>query len=518
MATTRRFIRSVLVVGFVSIGCIAQAAYESDGYVLDGAGWRSVPATGEATDYSLNGSVGFGQGGFDSSANTLRAGSSDPDVAPTPPAPILSVVTTQTGTLHLVVVLGANDPDVLVQVRLTDGTGVVRYVSPSGSTTNAESWSPYVAWDSSQGRDLTSLSSFGYRASVRLKEGDFTLSEWSDQSASVTPLSSVGKPVTPLLGIIKLPASVENLVTAVHKALQKRGLVGVAQAVATLLVPITALAVLSQIASMGGLLFEVLFAVINRLLGALLSGLQFLAFYRKRRVFGVVYDGTTRQPLRGATVEVMTPNTRRLIDSQTTDEKGRYYFLEDPHTSYVVRIHHPRFEPLERTVRGHVNMLVYLGSKIEYDPVRLLRQSARGAWLNRINAVRLWLLVVGTVAWATLLFGDYANWVGYALGWYYIAAWSLELYVRRQPRPYGLVINAATGEVLGLVVVRVVNNRGKVVSTLVCDDQGRFATWLQPGVYDFAFSKAGFKPTHVPSTHISRSLKSLEVTARLQPV
>jgi|GEM_PF-5426806 len=519
MRIPRFVLQGLIITGLAaSSWVIAKADYESSDYVMDGVGWRSIPADSESDNYAINGAASFGQAATDNPTYTLHAGATDTSVLPTPPAPEVSVVPTQMGTIHLTVKLGDNDPYVEVQVRLTDVNQAVHYFAPSGDEADESVWNSYTSWGSSVGIDISGLNAVGYVAQVRVRGEAFTISEWSAESAAVTPLSEVlATATTPPTTGISLPPSIENLITAIQKAVREGGLGDISKAIATALVPLTAIAALSQIATVGGFLFQIMFEIANRLFGALLSGLQFFAFYRKKRVFGIVYDGFTKRPLPGATVEVLRPDTRRLLDSQKTDEKGQYYFLDEANTSYLIRVSHPRFDTFEHIVRGRVNLPIYLGLKLEYDTVQLQKRSHRSALLEHMSSVRLWLLLIGTVAWGILFIGDYQGWVGFALGAYYVLAWSLELYVRRQPRPYGLVVNATSKAALALVVVRITNEEGKIIGTLVCDEQGRFKTWLKPGVYSFAFSKAGFNPAIINGAHINRSIKSMEVTAALQP-
>lgn len=517
-----RIPRFVVVVCGVIVLCVGglhvtHADYESSEYVLDSVGWRSIPADGESSNYTINGSAGFGQANPESNDTSLHAGSTDTAFLPTPPAPLMSPVTTEVGAVHLTVRLGENDPHVSVQVRLIDTNQKVIYVAPNGAATTATTWNSYLTWGSS-GKDIHNLAITGYVAQVRMRADDFSISEWSAESAVVTPVAKPSNPADSPLISIRLPESVQGIITSLQKKIRESGISGVAQALATALVPLTAIAALSQIATVGGFLFQIIFEIINRLFGTLLSGLQFFSLYKNRRVYGQVFDGISRRPLPGAHVELLRPDTRRLIDSQVTDDKGQYYFLSDQHVSYIVRVTHDHFDPFEKVVHGRVNIVVHLGLQLEYDTDQLRRRAKRALTLEKMNALRLWLLVIGTVAWGILFLGDQGGWLGYALGAYYVVAWSLELYVRRQPRPYGLVVDATSGNPLGLVVVRIQNKEGALVSTVVCDDRGRFATWLRPGEYGFNFTKAGYQPAVITDAHINRSLHSMEITAKMQTV
>lgn len=484
---------------------VMAADYESDDYILDTIGWRSIPAEGESEEYAVRGSTTFSQGLTDTDTYTLHAGSADAATLPTPLAPTLSLSESQ-AALHLEVHLGENDPHVEVQVRLINRNGSHIYVTPTDVITDETQWYSSVSWGGVAGKELSSVPADSYTAQVRAKAGDFGLSEWSAESSVVT-LTAGGPVTTTTTPDVGVPASLQGLLQALQRLIQNSGLTQPAGLAALLLVPLTALAFLPHFIAASGFLLHLLLELLR----------QLLAFFYKRRSYGVVYDGSGRKPLVGAVVEIMRPETRQHLDSQITDTKGRYYFLDNKRVMYLVRVTHPQFEPFEQLVRGHVNIGIYLGRSIEFNQALLLRQSRRTALLEVVGALRVWLLVIGTVAWGWLFMGGNQEGIGYILGVYYVLAWLLELSIQRQPRPYGVVVNAKTAEPLGLTVVRITNHKGQRISSVVCDEKGRFKTWLHPGTYRLDFSKSGFVPTKIEAMHINNSQRSMEITARLQP-
>lgn len=511
-----------LAIAIFAVAKPVQAVYESAQYVLENPAWRSMPAESDSSQYSLSGSAGFGQGAADAAADSLRAGQSEGAVLPTMPAPVLTTVVRQAGALGLVISLGDNDPNIDVQVTLTNPDGVVTYLSPNGLAASGSEWFAYTAWGGSNGIVAYNLDAVTYEARVRGRADEFSLSEWSNPSNKATPVAVAAgvkqTSVSPLAGLFTdVPTKVSDVVSALHTTLVSTTAVSAAQLLTAAIVPLTAVAALSQLATVGGFALQFAIQLISRLFGSLLSGLQFLAFWKRKDVYGTVVDKTGRHPVEGAVVELLDVENRRQIEVQRTDQHGRYYLMADKHKSYIMRVTHESYDPFEQPVRGRVNIHVDLGKMLEYDQAALESHLRQQAWVKNVNRLRVVMLLIGTIAWAIIFVGDYPSWASYSLGAYYVLAWALELYVRRQPRPYGLVVDRATNKPLDQVVVRVADEDDRLVNTVVCDDDGRFSTWLRSGTYNLRFSKSGYQSTVLRSVHINRSLRSLEVTARLAP-
>ncbi|MBI2551343.1 hypothetical protein HYV73_03290 [Candidatus Uhrbacteria bacterium] len=56
---------------------------------------------------------------------------------------------------------------------------------------------------------------------------------------------------------------------------------------------------------------------------------------RKPKSWGIVYDKSTKKPLRDAVIRVFEPLYNKLIDSRLTDRNGRYHFLLGPNEYYA---------------------------------------------------------------------------------------------------------------------------------------------------------------------------------------
>ncbi len=116
----------------------------------------------------------------------------------------------------------------------------------------------------------------------------------------------------------------------------------------------------AQIASLGGVIMTgVSFAVTpTPIVGAFLVGhigsyfvFRRLALGKKPNNWGVVYDAETKLPVAKAIVRIFDTQYNKLLETQVTDDKGRYAFLVGKNTYYVMAEHqgHQKFvsQPVE---------------------------------------------------------------------------------------------------------------------------------------------------------------------------
>lgn len=496
------------------IPTIVQSEYESDDYYLNEALILPFGGTSQSAEYSAAFDGGFGLKPGESTENFLGAGSREQSVLPTPPAPDLSVANAENALL-LKLTLGSNDPAVLAQVAITDNLGVLKYYNPAGqAVSESNTWHPYKNWGGSAGAQIGGLNeNKSYSAQTRYKYDDHSVSAWSNSSAQVSPVTVVPLTASEKDGLIGVINSVGQAIKDVASGSTVQS---VAKDLAIALVPLTAIAVAAQLASVSAIAFQFIAEIISRLVSSMLSGLQFFAFYKKRKVFGRVIDGKTREPIAGVNVFLIKPDTKRVLDTQQTDKDGRYYFLFDDRTSYLVKAEISHYDPYEKTVRGNVNHLIRMGVKLEYDIEELNKRRKIIMLVDRINYFRTALLFFGVLAWALIFTFQDKTLMVFLLGSYYVLALIFELYVRRQPRPYGLVEDVDTRVPLSMVVIRIKDALGAIVETLVCDEKGRFRTLLRPGKYTFTFNKQGYLPNALNDVHISQSIHSLAVTAKLR--
>lgn len=486
------------------------AVSESNNFILEDAS-IAPNFSGETSGQSMTATVSPFQNSQSASDTLEEAGVTIKAVLPTPPAPSLDVVNGVPTILNIRVLLGDNDRASRVQVRLVsiDGTYTGYFVPNSQAVSVGDSWVSFDSWGE-EWRQLKSLDvNQQYRAQVRVKLDDFTVSEFSTFSSAVIPNGvSTGAPGS----TGENPAK-----NALPKSLQTNWAKNLLTFIATALIPLTAIALVAQAGVVFSIIGELLVNLLGRLLASLLSLSQFFAIAGRKKLFGQILDSKTKKPLPGAQVSLLRPDTRRVLDVQTTDQYGRYYFIANTNQPYLLTVKKEGFDYWEQVLHYKINRRVYLGEILEND-VPLLRDKFKKTKLMKaLEAIRVPLLIIGSVS-ALGIFIQQQSTLTWSLGVYYILAWILEIYIRMQPRPFGLVVAATTNEPLSLVVVRIYNNVHKLVETVIGDEQGRFKTLLKPGRYSFTFAKQGYQPTELNRVIIDRHLASLEVDATMDRV
>ncbi|MDO8471655.1 MAG: carboxypeptidase-like regulatory domain-containing protein [bacterium] len=484
--------------------CLAWS--ESNNFILDDAS-IAPNFTGDSGNQSITATVSPLQNS-QSASNTLNeAGVTIKAVLPTPLAPSLQAVDGVTKVLNVKISLGDNDRASRVQLRLvsTDGTYTGYFIPNSQAVSVSDSWVGYNSWGE-EWRQLKELDvNKQYRAQVRVKTDDFSVSEFSAFSEVVTPngilTAETGTPTSSVLPKSWQTSRAKSLLTAI----------------ATALLPLTAAALIIQAGAAISIIGELLLNLLGRLLASLLSLAQLVALAGRKKIFGQIMDSKTKKPVPGAQVSLLRPDTRRVLDMQTTDQYGRYYFIANNKQPYLLTINKEGFDYWEQVLHYKINRRIYLGESLEND-VPLLKDKFKKTKLMRgLETIRVPLLLIGSISWLGV-FIQQQSVLTWGLGVYYVLAWVLEIYIRIQPRPFGLVVAATTNEPLSLVVVRIYNNVHKLIETVIGDEQGRFKTLLQPGRYNFTFAKQGYKPNELNGIIIDRHLASLKVDVTMYRV
>ncbi|MBI4713840.1 hypothetical protein HY771_01495 [Candidatus Uhrbacteria bacterium] len=105
------------------------------------------------------------------------------------------------------------------------------------------------------------------------------------------------------------------------------------------------LRILQQIVAISGVIVSVAVVVIRpSVLAAVMIFVQVLVYLLARRLakprkpknWGIVYDENTKRPLENVIARIFEPRYNKLLDTQMTDNKGRYAFLLGPSEYYAV--------------------------------------------------------------------------------------------------------------------------------------------------------------------------------------
>ena len=259
------------------------------------------------------------------------------------------------------------------------------------------------------------------------------------------------------------------------------------------LLPISAAAVLVALPGLASALMQVLGQSFSRLGSGLTSILQLIGLSRRALGYGLVTT-RRRRPVKGARVELLAPTDRRVVETQITDQEGRYAFRQNPTGLYIVRVTADGYAATEFRARGAmIHRHVKLGLNLENDDRRLRRLRRWSAFARQLVWISLIILAVGTASWFVILAHGQWSLLIELMGVYYALAWLLEWLLLASPRPFGVIKDAVSGAPIALATVRIIDQSGRVVATEVTDQLGRYRALLASGQYDFVYSKLGYQ-------------------------
>lgn len=483
---------------------IGQAGLESQDYVLDQPTFNYGSVSTSSADSDLFGAIG--SGGLSDSSNSLtQGGSGQQNVLPTPNTPVVSIKNSQ--TIRISVEPGSNDPYITLQVevRRSANNDPALYDTNGQIASGDASWGAAVIWrEGVQIGGLKAGERYQIRARAKGEEG--SVSEWSGETAVNLSGGLVGGGLLP--SAITKP--IQNwLQTPVGES--------VGQIASKLLSPVIVASVVAQAIAVTSLVGQILIDLLLKLIAGLSPLSQFFVFFKRKKPYGRVTDSKTHRPVVGARVALLRADTKAVLDTQITDQDGRYYFTVDERQSFILRIEAPQFDIYERLFRGSaVNRQITLGLALEYDPAQLRRRQRIDRLMVVLNAWRLPLLLIGTAMWLLLYIrdGGFALW----LGIYYALAWVLEIVIRTQPSPFGIITDQITHVPLGGAVVRIYNHNGRLILTFVTSANGRFTTLLRSGWYHLTVSRSGYQTSTIPRVLFTRRGTLQAIRFALKPL
>ncbi len=254
----------------------------------------------------------------------------------------------------------------------------------------------------------------------------------------------------------------------------------------------------------------------------MLSNLHFLFFHfisgmlslfgikRKRRAWGVVYDAITKEPVGLAIVRLFDTASKKLLETQVTDNEGRFGFLVQP-SSYTLEVVKQDFAYPSKLVVGktdgdfedcyHGETLATkegtINVSVPLDPLNRKEARKKQPLLltakSVMHTLALPLLIIGwTSSWLVTLFAySVAN-----LGMTFIYLFFAIIHVALLPkkfRPWGTVFSAGTLEAVPLAVISIIDTKfNRVLKTRLTDYSGRFNFLPPAGEYKLSVKKEGF--------------------------
>jgi hypothetical protein len=258
---------------------------------------------------------------------------------------------------------------------------------------------------------------------------------------------------------------------------------------------------------------------------------------REKPAWGVVYDTVSKKPLSRVVLRIFSEPDSRLRQTISSNEKGEFGFLV-PSGRYSITASHLGFNfPTHIVLSSSDGRFanVYRGGEvginasgpqdkapininIPMDPTRLnvidISAVSMIRTIQRLFAtIRLPIMAIGTLA-AIYLVIERGLWFDWFILAIYIVLWALEVKYLFKKRTYG-VVTGDDGEPLGLAMIRVLDTTGRIKSTVVTGDDGKFVLNLNPGLYRFDASKPGYASSRSKLLRISRASDLGNVTLRL---
>ncbi len=265
--------------------------------------------------------------------------------------------------------------------------------------------------------------------------------------------------------------------------------------------------------------------------------LSLFGIRKKRRPWGIVYDAITKEPIGLAIVrlfDAQTPITkqgvvtgqRKLIETQVTDNEGRFGFLVKS-GSYSLEAVKQDYRYPSTLITGkndgdftdcYHNETIAIGEgainvSIPLDPINAKEVRQKQPLLVTVksvmHALALPLLIIGwSISWLTTLFA-YSTTNLAMTGIYLFFAVIHVVLLPKKLRPWGTVFAANSLEPVPLAVISIIDTKfNRVLKSRLTDYSGRFNFLPPAGEYKLNVKKEGFEfPSKTkPTTHKFKNL------------
>ncbi|MBI3626722.1 DUF11 domain-containing protein, partial [Candidatus Uhrbacteria bacterium] len=248
-----------------------------------------------------------------------------------------------------------------------------------------------------------------------------------------------------------------------------------------------------------------------------------IGLMKRRKPWGVVYDGISKEPVALAVVRLFKMESasgqaiRKLAETQVTDGEGRYGFLPLA-GEYVIEVAKPEYVYPSVIVGGGADgeyENVYHGATVSVkrnldsiianlpiDPLNPTKKvNVRGAWyqvkhwLSRaMKKLSLPLTFAGILLAlaVTVINPTQLNLV--ILGVYLVFTGIQFLILPKKVKPWDIVFNSLTLQPLALAAISVIDaTQNRPLKTRLTDYQGRYSFLPPPGKYQLMVKKEGYK-------------------------
>lgn len=340
---------------------------------------------------------------------------------------------------------------------------------------------------------LTARASLSEQTSLTSLPLEFTVTKEADPLSKAA--TQVGDQVTKVVQSV-LPAQISKAASKVAPQAEQVGLV---------VTPVASAGLLAQLSM---LMRDLAYWVVQ----AVISGLQYFGFWRKRHPWGLVYDAVTKQPVMLATVRLyhIEGATKRLVETDVTSKAGVFSFFPKA-GNYLVQAAKTGYNFPSRLVIGRNDgeyAGVYHGETISFsseksivdvavplDPVDKtvgLKFRIANILRTRIYLVTLALLMVGWLMSAIGVVGGSGGINGFLLIFYSGLLIGHVVLVYRKSKAWGQVVDADGNPVKGVQLGLMDPKFEKLVQRRVTDDEGKYQFVVPEGEYEIRVETVGW--------------------------
>lgn len=234
---------------------------------------------------------------------------------------------------------------------------------------------------------------------------------------------------------------------------------------------------------------------------------------QKRKRWGTVYDSVSRKPISGVDVSIFNTRYNQLVETQTTDSKGRFVINAKPGVYYVMASREGFTFPSEYDLTGYRGKTISIGSgdslvkiDIPIDPVGKSTFKRRFSWQSFshvLDSVYYPFMILGTLFSVAIALNRYDITNFLILGLYEIL-WVSEFIKLVKNKTFGTIYDQTTRKPIDYAIVRLFNaDNRKLLFTKISSSEGRYSILLSPGHYILVSAKEGYQT----ETHELRTRK-----------
>ncbi len=248
---------------------------------------------------------------------------------------------------------------------------------------------------------------------------------------------------------------------------------------------------------------------------------------RKQKEWGVIYNSYTKRAVDLATIRVFDSTTGKIVRSQVTDSKGRYFLMLDP-GKYRIEIDKTGFEKSSEFLHGKsedstYTNLYHAGEEVEVteeqsalnvniplDPATEDKATKYIVKDHVKKAAQFAMSMIGLGVSAISFIISPNPMIGGLLGVHILFYAMFHVIAhKKQQGSVGVIRDASNEHTLKNVAVRIFDaTYNKLIDTAVTDRKGRYAALVGPSTYYVTYDKVGYDKKK--SKHIDFSSKTTE--------